>query len=220
MSRFTKIAVVVFAVAFSGVSFAKSARTLIVIKDGETSAGLASSWKKVEEGKFEFVLDPKAKLKKGVSVTPQMVKTSLEKKLGNSFGVTVTAEGTSKVVVTYTGAEAQFLAKVGRTRIRPGGGTEIAMESSASDAGMRANSKMPNVKDGEIKVTLTKVKKSTLRGLVVETKNSNVKAGKIVLAPVQDKKWVKGGTLIFTPGAKSDSKWPIDDSKEVYYKAP
>lgn len=176
-----KMAQVVFAVSalfFSDAVFA-AAKTLIEMSGGQPKAGLAKSWTKVKDGQYDFELDTSAELKKGVNVSPDAVKSSLESKLGATNGVKVTAKGASGVSVTYTGKEADFLDQVSKTKIREKS-VEIALESSTSEGGIRAKAADRGANAGEVKGTVVGVAGDVLTIKVSDTKSDLVKAASVV----------------------------------------
>ena len=54
--------------------------------------------------------------------------------------------------------------------------TELALESSVSEGGIRAKPIDRKVKDGEVKAIATKIEKGLITAMVNDTKASNVKA--------------------------------------------
>ncbi len=151
-----------------------TAKTLIEMDGGKPTASLAKSWKKVKDGEYEFELDLTKDVKEGAKVTAAAVKDSLENKL-TEIGVKVTAKGASTVSVAYTGDEQKFLEQVSKTKIH-GGGTDLAVDSSVSEGGIRAKPIDRPVKEGEVKAQATKIVKGMLTATVNDSKNAKVKA--------------------------------------------
>jgi hypothetical protein len=211
MKTFMKSLVFLVAIAVAGTAFGKN--TLISNKGGTAKADLAKSWKKVKDGEYEFTLDTSKEVKKGVPVTGAMVKTSLEAKLGKTMGVKVTPNG-DKVSVTYSGEEDEFLKKIGKTRVRPGGTTELALESDVSDGGMRANKKLRDPTTGEVRATVLKVKKGYVMGIVNKSMSKKIKSGKIKVTLPKGKSPKPGSAFIFTPETEKKGVWGPKPGKE------
>ena len=168
MNLFKSLKVFVLASLLApSLAFAQAASTLISLKDGKPSPGLAKSWKKSGEGKYEFQLDTTAKIGRDATVTPDFVKASLEPKLGKTHGVKVTPKGASAVDVSYTGDEKAFLEGVSKTRIRAAKSVEIAVGSTVSSGGLRANPTDRAPKDDEVKLTVVDVKDGVITGTAV-----------------------------------------------------
>ncbi len=201
-SMFAALAFLFGEAAFAG------PKTLIELKGDAPTAGLAKSWKKVKDGEYEFQLDTSAEIKKGQTVTPAAVKDSLETKLGASDGVKVKEKGADAVSVTYTSEEKKFLEKVSKTKIRgKGGDSEIAMEDSVSEGGIRAKPKNRDVTDGEIKATIMKSTKDQIVGNVVASKASGVKENATVKVKGAIKGALKGELFYFVPDKDEKGVW-------------
>lgn len=169
-------------------------KTLIEMAGGKPKAGLAKSWTKVKAGEYEFVLDTSQELKKGTPVSAAAVKGSLESKMGTTHGVKVADKGGGKISVTYTGDENKFLDEVSKTKIREKS-VEIAMESSVSEGGIRANpGNRPPEKD-EVKGSIMKVDGSVVTVKVNESKSDKVKAGTAKVKT--DMKGLKTNQVVF-----------------------
>lgn len=183
-------------------------KTLIELKGDAPSAGLAKSWKKVKDGEYEFELDTSAEIKKGQTLTPAAVKESLETKLGASDGVKVTEKGASTVSVTYTGDEKTFLQKVSKTKIRgKGGDSELAMEDSVSEGGIRAKPEDRAPVEGEVKANILKIGKDQITGTVVDSKAKGVKANSTVKVKGSLKGAKKGELFYFIPEKDNKGVW-------------
>ncbi len=204
-----------FLLVSSTVSFGGK-KNLVTVRDGKVSASLAKTWTKVKDGEYLFVLDSEKTVKRGIPVTTDMVKTSLEKKLGTSLGVTVEIEKDQTVRVKYQGQEDEFLAKIGKARIRPLGGAELALESSVSDGGIRANKAIRSLVAGEVRATIIKRKNGNFKAIVTSSKSDKILKGKFVLKLLSSKGVVKGKTIIFTPSSKSEGVWNVDVNKEFF----
>lgn len=172
-----KLMTVVTAMFFFASVASAAAKTLIEMPGPK--AGLAKSWKKVKDGEYEFTLDTSAELKKGVTVSPDAVKSSLESKLGGTHGVKVTAKGKDGVSVTYTGKEADFLDQVSKTKIREKS-VELALESSVSEGGIRAKTADRPANAGEVKAIVLKSEKGVVTVKVNDSKFDKVKTGSVV----------------------------------------
>jgi len=188
-------------------------KTLFKMKDGKQTAGLAKSWTKVEDGKYEFVLDKSHTLKKGKPLTTEAVKNSLEAKMKRKFSVKVVAKGDSAVVVTYKGDETKFLEKVAKTRIRAKRNIELAVESSVSEGGIRANAANRPPNAGEVKVRVSKIKGDVITARVITSKMSQIVDGSKVKVIYTNKalKLKPGATLFFVPEELKGKVWkPMD----------
>ena len=149
-------------------------KTLIKYKGGKASAGLAKSWKSLGAGKYQFNLDTAAKVK-GKPLTPAMVKSSVEAKLGKK-GVKVAAKGVNAVTVTYSGAEAKFLKKISKVRIKSKKSVSLALETSVSDGGIRAKTAERGPKDMEVKGRVMAVQGDAVKILVLGAGKSGMAA--------------------------------------------
>ena len=181
-------------------------KTLIDYKGGKASAGIASSWKSLGAGKYEFTLG--SHKVGGQAVTPAMVKSSVEKKLKKK-GVSVTPQGANKVVVSYTGDEANFLKDISRARIR-GGGNALAVESTVAGGGIRAKTAVREPSGNEVKGKIMAVNGDKVKILVLNTGKSGLaaKAKKGQLIEVSGKGSFaaqKGSEVFFKP--KSANPW-------------
>jgi hypothetical protein len=187
-------------------------RNLITMTNGVAMPSLAKSWTKEGEGVYSFVLDLEKSVKKGRLLTPEMVKKSLEKKLGNSLKLSVDILELNKIKVTYSGGDEVFFAKIAKARIRSIGGTEIALESSVSDGGIRANKALRPLKNGEVMATVTRVNGTYYKAVVTNSKSKILQKGKFEAAIPMGVSIKKGNTLIFTP---SDTKvWRANKKNE------
>ncbi len=188
-------------------------KTLIEMKDGKPAAGLAKSWKKVGDGKYEFVLDTNAKIK-DTPLTPDIVKKSLEEKMGSSNAVTVTPKGKDTVVVAFSGDENAFLEGVGKARIRAGENVQLALESSVSEGGIRANTADRDPLSGEVKGTVLKVSPKGVDIRVIKASKdgtaAQIKEGsKISISTPTDVKVKKNDTLYFMPEKTENGVWKV-----------
>ena len=218
MIRMNRMMVVFFSAFLSlllaGTAFAGK-RNLISGKGGSYKPSIAKSWNKVKDGEIEFVLDLSKEVKKGVKVTPALVKASLEKKLGKKFGCKVTEKGADKVSVTYTGAENDFLDKVAKTKIRAAKGVNLALESSVSEGGIRAAKPVRSPGAGEVKALVKKVGKGWVKAKVFESKSKTLAKGSFKVK-LGDRKVAVKNAILFTPKAKGkDGVWTVDESKDV-----
>ena len=127
---------------------------------------LAKSVKKLEEGKYQFVLDTSKELKNG-PVTFEVVKRSLEKRLKRKFAIEVSGDAGS-MIVSFTGDEEAFLKRLSKTRIKHLRKTEIAATSSVSSAGIRALKLPRKPKPEEVKALVLNTKGQTFKAMVQE----------------------------------------------------
>lgn len=195
---------------FSANLFA-AAKTLITYEGGKPGAAIAKSWKK-GKGNYSFVLDTKADVNQGAKGSVQdVVKASLESKLGASHGVKVAAKGKDTVIVSFTGEEAAFLEALGSTRIRGESGTEIAMESTVSQGNIRAKTSERAPVDGEVKGTVIKASADTVTIRVVtssaKAKGMGINDGDKVDVKAAGFKGQKGDPVFFKPEAKEGDVW-------------
>ena len=148
-------------------------KTLMKYKGGTIKPDLASAVTKVKDGKYEFTLK--------AGITPAMVKASIEKKL-KKFKGKVSAKGASAVVITFSGDEKKFLKKVSKSRIKKGGGANLAVESSVSDGGIRAKTAARDPKANEVKGQVIAVKGDTIKMIVTTAGSaSGAKNGQIIM---------------------------------------
>lgn len=181
-----------------------AAKALIEMNGGKPSAGLASAWKKVKDGEYEFTLDTAQEVKKGVKVSPDIVKQSIEGKLGGS-GVKVSAKGANAVAITYSGDETKFLDSIAKTKIRAGGDTELALESSVSEGGIRAaKGDRPANKD-EVKAIVLKAENGIITAKVLDSKATQVKSGSIKIKAAAAPK--PGSKIFFQPEKEEAGAW-------------
>lgn len=155
------------------VAMAKGKQALIEMSGDKPAAALATSWKKVSDGKYEFTIDTAADIG-SEKLTADMVKTSLEKKLGDK-GVKVEPKGKT-VLETYTGDEATFLKNVSKTKIKGTKDVEIAMEAPVSEGGIRANTADRPPVDGEVKAEVVTVKKDVLEVRIITASKTGAAA--------------------------------------------
>lgn len=218
LSNVTRVLLVAASFVFAQVSFAAGAKTLIELDGGKPKAGMAKSWKKVKDGEYEFDLDPAAEVKKGTKVTAAMVKTSIEGKLG-SGGVKVTEKSASKVLVSYTGPENKFLESVSKTKIRGGGDVELALESSTSEGGIRADIPDRDPEADEVKAIVNKTSGGIVTATVNASKSSKVAKTGSIKVKITDKGLVKNAYFFFKPGTKAGDVWvPVAGSVQVIKK--
>lgn len=212
-SKVAKLILALAAVSFAQLGFA-APKTLIEMNGGTPSAGLASSWKKVSDGMYEFVLDTTKEIGGGQMVSPDAVKSSLESKLGASYGVKVTAKDASTVDVAYTGDENTFLTEVSKAKIRAGGkDVELALESSVSEGGIRAKKADRPAGPGEVKAVFLKSEGGVIVAMVNETKSPKVKAGDKVKIKGAVKGAQKKDIIFFKPDKMNGDAWvPVSGS--------
>jgi len=207
---FVKTVITVTLFFFAGLAFAES-KTLIEMKGDKPEAGLAKSWKKVGEGSYEFVLDTSAKIK-DKPLTPDIVKKSLEDKLGSSHSVKVAVKGKDTVVVSYSGSEPEFLSSVSKTRIRGGENVELALDSSVSEGGIRAKTADREPASGEVKGTVLKSSAKAIDILVSKVSKDGVAAkikekSKIKIAPPTGLTFKKNDPIFFVPEKEENGMW-------------
>lgn len=146
-------------------------KVLIKYSGGKVTPVMATAAKSAGAGKYEFTL--------GKGVTPDMVKSSLEKKL-KSFNAKVSPKGANAVLVSYTGAEADFLKKVSKVRIKSGGAS-LAVESSVSDGGIRAKTSARGPKPDEVKGQVLAVSGDSIKMVVTAAgPKSGAKNGQVI----------------------------------------
>jgi hypothetical protein len=180
-------------------------RTLIEMNGDSPSAGLAKSWSKVKDGEYKFELDTSKTLGGGAAVTPAAVKSSLEGHMSD-MGVSVTPQGASAVDVTYSGDEKAFLQKVSQTKIRAND-TNVALESSTSEGGIRAKLADRDANPGEVKASVAKINGSVIVAQVNDSKNNKIKKGQIIKIKGAAKDMKKNDKLFFKPEKKDGDTW-------------
>ena len=147
-------------------------KTLIEYKNEVIKPDLAKSVKRISDGKYEFTLK--------TGITPAMVQKSLGKKL-KRFKSTITAKGVNKVIITYAGKEDKFLKKLSKSRIKKGGGAQLAVESSVSDGGIRAKTAARDPKPLEVKGQVISVQGDSIKMIVTKAgAKSGAKNGQIL----------------------------------------
>lgn len=207
MLRFVRSVCVSVAALVAGSAFA-GPKTLITYEGGTPGAGIAKSWKKGKGSTYDFTLDTSVDVGQGSKGLPAVVKSSLETKM---TGVKVTAKGKDGVSVSYTGDEKEFLDTLSKTRIRAEDNTQIAMEGTVSQGGVRAKTAERDPVDGEVKGTVVSVK-----GDVIAVRVSNVspkaaakgvKAGDKVEVKAPGYAAKKDDKIFFMPEAKEATTW-------------
>lgn len=184
-------------------------KTLIKYKGGKIKPGLAKTYKKLADTKYEF--DFSGAKVGGKAVTAAMVKSSLEAK-----GLTVAAKGATAVIVSANGTEKSFLKKVSRARIKAGG-SKLALESSVSQGGMRAKTAERDPAGNEIRGQVISVSGDVIKLSVTGTGKAapanSVKNGQVISVSG------KGGfntkrkeTIFFKP--VSSNPWKGTDFKK------
>jgi Cu/Ag efflux pump CusA len=192
--------------AFASTAVAE-VRTLIELNGATPTAGLANSWKKVKDGEYQFTLDLSKEIGKGVALSAGAVKDSLETKLGSNLGVKVKEQSATSVAVTYTGDEAGFLAAVAKTKIRAPQNAQIALESSTSEGGIRANPGNRYPKAGEVKATVISVQPGVIVARVNDSKVADVKAGTKVKIKADGANFKPTKTVFFAPEKLEGDTW-------------
>lgn len=194
--------VAVAAFMFATAGFGAS---LISMDGGKPGAGVAKSWKKVKDGEYTFDLDTTQEISKGVPVTADAVKSSLENKLGSTHGVKVNITSPTAIDVTFTAKEDAFLTEVSKTKIRAKS-VELASESSVSEGGIRAKAadRPPNA--NEVKAKILKSEKGVVMAKVTETKAASVKNNSVVKVKA-DGVWKSGGWIFFIPEKEDGGVW-------------
>lgn len=207
--RLIRRGVVFGALAVSSLGLA-AGKTLITYEGGKAGPAIAKSWKK-GKGNYTFVLDMTSDIGQGSKSLPEVVKSSLESKLGASNGVKVTAKGKDSVVVAYTGDEKAFLEAVSQTRIRSAQNIEIAAESTVSQGGVRAKTSEREPVDGEVKGSIVSTKADVVVVRVItaspKSKALGIKDGEKVEVKVVNYTGKKGEVVFFTPTAKEGAAW-------------
>ena len=197
------------------IAMAAAAKTLITFDNGTPGSGLAKSWKKGSSS-YDFTLDLNVEIG-GVKLTQDAVKSSLESKLGDSNGVKVTPMGSDTVTVSYTGDENAFLDAVSKTKIRGSQGTEVAMESTVSQGGIRAKTAEREPIDGEVKGDVLNVAGDVV---TLRVTNSSAKSTALGIKP-GDKVQIKAPgfsgeahtKIFFMPGTKNGDVWSSTNVK-------
>ena len=168
-----------------------SSYLVVAGKPGKYKPDLAKQFKANGSGKMEFTLDTSKTLEKtDVKVSFDIVKASLERGLGKTFGVTVSGDEKS-TLVQYTGSSEEFLKALAKTKIKASAAEVVVMDGSASDTGVRAKDKAdrePSV--DEVRGTVIKVD-SEYMTVNVDAKGTSelankVNNGKVKVAPVQE----------------------------------
>ena len=196
MNRIGKLMVLAVSLCFAQISWA-AAKTLLE---------LSKSKKKIKDGEYEFVLDTTQEVKKGTPVSPELVKRSLESKLGTTIGVKVTAKAANTISVTYTSDEAKFLAQIGKTKIRASGDVALALESSVPDGGIRASKLDRKAGPNEVKGIVLKADKGVLTVKVTESNNPKVKNGASIKIKSDKPAKVKDN-VFFVPEKEEGGTW-------------
>lgn len=205
LKRASQVLGLIVGLAFAGEAIAQS-KTLITMEGGKPKAGLAKAWKEVKATEYEFELDPKAEVKKGTPVSAAAVKDTLESKLGTTFGVKVTDKGSNKISVTFTGDKNKFLEQVGKTKIRADKNVEIALESSVSEGGIRADPGNRPPTANEVKATIVKIEKGQFTATVNESKHGTVKSG-TVKVKTDTSKLKMSQKVFFVPEKQDGGAW-------------
>ena len=207
--KFMPKALVVVAALFVALPAMADDRTLITLDGSTPKAALAKSWTKVKDGEYRFELD-KTKKVKGAEVTAAMVKDSLEKRM-KKYSVAVKADGDAAVVITYSGAENEFLEKLSKSRIRAAAGVNLAYDQSVSDGGIRAKDKDAEPEAGEVKGMVSKSKKKWLQVSVTSSKFDGIKENKKVKLKNKFGKIKRGSVVFFKPTEKKGKFWEVED---------
>ena len=182
-------------------------RTLIELNGDTPSPGLATSWKKVKSGEYQFTLDISKEIGRGIPVSTSAVKAALEDKLGASQGVKVKEQSVNVVNVTYTGDDAAFLSAVAGTKIRANQDSQIALESSKSESSIRANPGNRNAKAGEVKATVISTQPGLLVVRVNDSQAAAVKAGSKVRLKADSANYRPTKTIFFVPEKLEGDAW-------------
>ena len=200
-----------FILVFMATVFSSSAlaevRTLIELSGDKPAAGLASAWKKVKDGEYQFTLDTSKEIGKGNKLSAAAVKDSLETKLGSTMSVKVKEDSASKVTVSYEGDEAAFLAAIAKTKIRAAQNAQLALESSTSEGGIRANPGNRHPKDGEVKATVISVQSGVIVARVNESKVAEVKSGSKVKIKAEGPEFEPTKPVFFAPEKLEGDVW-------------
>lgn len=182
-------------------------RTLIELTGDKPSAGLASAWKKTKDGEYQFTLDTSKEIGKGNKLSAAAVKDSLETKLGASLGLKVKEESATTVSVTYTGDENAFLAAVAKTKIRAAQNAQLALESSTSEGGIRANPGNRHPKEGEVKATVISIQSGVIVARVNESNVADVKSGSKVKIKADGSAFKPTKPVFFAPEKLEGDVW-------------
>jgi hypothetical protein len=185
-------------------------KTLIKIEGDKPTAGLATSWKKVSDGKYEFSLDTKAKVDEE-KLSADMVKKSVEKKLGDK-GVKVAAKGANAVIISYSGTDDDFLKLIAKAKIRSGKDVEIALESGVSEGGIRAKTAERAPAVDEVKGTVVSFKNGIIEVRVVavggQGSSGQIKEGTKVKVATTGTAQIKSGEVVFfKPTGNANGVW-------------
>lgn len=148
--KILKSILIVSALLLSSSAFAKRMRYLVNYKNDKPVAQLATKWSKVEGG-YEFSLDTSKEVAKGTTVTADIVKNSIEKKLKKS-GMEVEAKNKDTVLIKFSGDEKEFWQTISKSRIKASN-VQIAMDGAGSSGGIRANKISRKPKAGEVKAS-------------------------------------------------------------------
>lgn len=142
--------VVISAILLSSSAFAQRMRYLVNYQNDKPVAQLATKWSKIEGG-YEFTLDTSKEVAKGTTVTADIVKNSIEKRLKRS-GMEVEAKDKATVLIKFSGDEKEFWQTVSKSRIKASN-VQIAMDGSGSSGGIRANKISRKPTAGEVKAS-------------------------------------------------------------------
>lgn len=209
---------VCMAAAFSIAGAAIAApKTLITYEGDKAGPAIAKSWKKGKGSTYDFTLDSSVDVGQGKKSIADVVKKSLESKLGPSNGVSVKAKGKDAVTVTYTGDEKEFLGALSKTRIRADDDTQIAMEGTVSQGGVRAKTAERDPADGEVKGTVVSVKGDVIAVRITnvspQVAAKGVKAGDKVSVKAPGYAAKKEDKIFFVPEAKEGETWKASGFK-------
>ena len=197
---------ITFLMLFStATAVASQNRHLIIMKGNTPTPALATSWKKIKDGRYEFNLNVGAKIGRTL-LTPAHVKSSVESRLRSRFSTKVSPKGAGKVIIRFKGDEKAFFKALSSVRIRPKT-TEIAMESSVSDGGLRARKAIAEPSKDEVKGRVLAIKPDFLMVRVIKSNNSKIKNGLIRLTHKQGLEIKKNQTIFFRPNAINAGRW-------------
>lgn len=188
-------------------------RKLINLENGKPTPEIATSWKKLDSSKYQFNLDPAVKIN-GDPVTPEMVKSSLERRM-KKFEVKVEKVGGDAVTVQFSGDESKFLKKLAKVSIRSSKGVEIAASSSVSDGGIRAKQANRPPAENEVKAKVTKINNGMMTIVALGVGNLNSAKFKIgkkykIALPTGTQEVEKGSTIFFKPLKNHKSVWQVE----------
>jgi hypothetical protein len=206
VSSIRNLMLIVAAVFLSSSAFAE-VRTLIELNGDKPAAALATAWKKVKDGEYQFTLDTSKEIGKGNKLSAAAVKDSLETKLGATMGVKVNEDSSTSVTVSYSGDEAAFLAAIAKTKIRAAQNAQLALESSTSEGGIRANPGNRHPKDGEVKATVISVQPGVIVARVNESKVADVKSGSKVKIKADSAAFKPTKSVFFAPEKLEGDVW-------------